>query len=238
MMLSRTAVALKSTNLRIRPIVSTKLLSSMASTGVPKRVLVPIATGTEEIEAVTVIDTLVRGGASVTVASVMPGALQVVCSRGVKLGADKFIEDCVSEDYDLVVCPGGMPGAVNLSESSSLKEILIKQFSANKYIAAVCAAPAVVLAKHGILDGKAATCYPADKFKSAIGKYSTDSVVVDGNLITSQGNGWKNIERLSECNLFLVNLGPGTSLLFSLKLVEILFGEEKSVALAKEMLLQ
>ncbi|CAN0247045.1 unnamed protein product [Discosporangium mesarthrocarpum] len=96
------------------------------STGVaePKiQVLVPIGDGTEEIEGVTVVDTLVRAGASVTVASV-GGTLQVTCSRGVKLVADCMVEECKGRSWDAVVCPGGMPGATNLKESTDLEVIL------------------------------------------------------------------------------------------------------------------
>ena len=85
-----------------------------------------------------------------------------------------------------------------------------------RYVAAICASPAVILAHLGIIANKHATCYPAEKFKSKISKYSTDSVVVDGNLITSQG--------------------PATSLEFSLKLVEILFGAAVAKRVASEML--
>lgn len=186
---------------------------------IQKQVLVPIATGSEEIEAVTVIDTLVRGGAAVTVAyaSTDKSTLEVVCSRGVKLVADKFIEDCVNDQWDLVVCPGGMPGAVNLRDSEALTSILKKQYASGLPIAAICAAPAVIFTHHGIItDTDKATGYPAEKFVSAISNYSTDKIVVSKNVITSQG--------------------PGTSLIFSLKLVEILFGAEKAEALHKEMI--
>ncbi len=187
------------------------------STLVKPKVLVPIADGTEEIEAVTVIDTLVRGGSEVTVASVGQ-KLSVTCSRGVKLLADRLIQDCIEEKWDLIVCPGGMPGATHLSESPALTELLLRQNQQNKLIAAICAAPAVVLAKHGLLNnGKHATCYPAESFKSMIQNYQTDNVVVDGNVITSRG--------------------PGTAMEFSLKLVEILFGHEKAMQLRKEMII-
>lgn len=180
-----------------------------------KTVLVPIADGTEEIEAVTVIDTLVRAGADVCVASVT-GSPHVVCSRGVKLTADCLIHDCMGGSFDAIVCPGGMPGAKHLSDSESVQQLLKSQLKQNKIIGAICAAPAVVLAHHNLLHGKAATCYPAEKFMNQIVNHSTELVVRDGNIITSQG--------------------PGTSLLFSLKLVEALFGEEKVAQLKREMI--
>ncbi|CAM9690086.1 unnamed protein product, partial [Choristocarpus tenellus] len=171
------------------------------------KVLVPIAEGSEEIEGVTVMDTLVRAGAAVTVASV-GSSLQshhslyrtwgiVTCSRGVKLIADCMVEECKGTDWDAVVCPGGMPGATNLKESTHLEAILRDQHARSKVIAAICASPAVVLAAHGLLDQKKATCYPAEAFTGKLADRSTEPVVVDGNIITSQG--------------------PATSLAFALK---------------------
>jgi len=93
-----------------------------------KQVLVPIADGTEELEAVCIIDVLRRAGASVTVASV--GDLQITASRGVKLVADQKIADCVADKYDLIVLPGGIPGAEHLRDSKEL-EILLRQPNAS-----------------------------------------------------------------------------------------------------------
>jgi hypothetical protein len=111
-----------------------------------RNVLVPIANGTEEIEAVTIIDTLVRSGASVTIASIHNNDNNnntndsnsdrnvVICSRGVRIQANKFISDCIDIDWDLIVCPGGMPGAENLRDSVELKELLLRQEKDNKLI--------------------------------------------------------------------------------------------------------
>lgn len=109
-----------------------------------------------------------------------------------------------------------MPGAVNLRDSTALKTLLLRQSAANKYVAAICASPAVILAHHGLVGDRRATCYPAPKFTAAISNYSTNPVEVDGTLITSQG--------------------PGTSLQFSLQLVELLFGAEKAAQLRQEMI--
>ena len=189
-------------------------MSSKTAINGSKYVLVPIADGSEEIETTTIVDTLVRGGAIVTTASVGSN-LQVTCSRGIKIVADKFIQDCVGDPWDLVVCPGGMPGATNLKNSDHLKQILVKQKSENKLIGALCAAPAVVLNSFGLLVGKKATAYP--KFQAELPiPVSDEAVVIDGNIITSQG--------------------PATSLAFSLALVEILFGKEKAQQIGKEML--
>ena len=175
-----------------------------------KKVLVPIANGTEEIEAVCIIDVLRRAEAAVTVASV--AELQVTASRGVKLVADKLIGDCVDETYDLVVLPGGIPGAEHLRDSKDLQKILQRQKEEGKLYGAICAAPAVVLQHHGLLDQRQATCHP--NFVSHLdNKDPVESrVVVDGNCVTSRG--------------------PGTALEFALKLVELLYGEEKAQEVA------
>jgi len=177
-----------------------------------KNVLVAIADGTEELEAVTIIDVLRRAKADVTVASV--GSRKITASRGVKLVADVVISDCVGKVYDLIALPGGMPGAKNLRDSNELTEILKVQASSGKLYAAICASPAVVLKHHGLLQNKKATCYPT--LASALDNAVDSKVVVDGNCITSQG--------------------PATALHFSLKLVELLFGKEKAQQVAQAML--
>ena len=105
-----------------------------------KKVLVPIANGTEEIEAACIIDTLRRAGAEVTVASV--DDLQVTASRGMKLVADARISDCVSQTYDCIALPGGMPGAEHLRDSAPLIEKLKQQKQAGRLYGAICASPA------------------------------------------------------------------------------------------------
>lgn len=180
-----------------------------------KHVLVPVADGSEEIESVTIIDTLVRAGAVVTVASVADG-LEVKCSRGVIIKADCRLAECEQRDWDAVVCPGGMPGATHLKESEALEAILKKQASEGRIVAAICAAPAVVLASHGLLEGRKATCYPANAFTAQIPELVDEKVVVDGNLITSQG--------------------PATSMAFALQLVDSLFGSAKAEEVGKGML--
>jgi len=178
------------------------------------KVLIAVADGIEELEAITIIDCLRRAGADLTVASVQKR--EIVTSRKVKITADCLITDCTGKGYDLIVLPGGLPGAEFLRDSKELAEMLKKQKEAGRFYAAICASPAVVFEYHGLLADKKATCYPAmaDKLKN---KQATNQrVVVDGNCITSQG--------------------PGTALEFSLKLVELLFGSQKSQELAKAML--
>ena len=183
------------------------------------RALVPIADGSEEIEAVTIIDTLVRGGVEVTVASASP-TLNIRASRGVRLEADCRIssDECTNTDWDLIALPGGMPGATNLRDSAELTALLKKQCERQRLIAAICAAPAVVLQHHGLLNGAPATCYPADAFTDVIkDSLSQDAVVVSDNIITSRG--------------------PGTALAFSIKLVELLVSKHVADEVARAMLL-
>jgi 4-methyl-5(b-hydroxyethyl)-thiazole monophosphate biosynthesis len=188
----------------------------MLSSAPLKTVLVPIADDSEEIETACITDTLVRAGASVTVASVMEeGRLQVTMSRGLKVVADTTIMNCADRSWDAIVLPGGMPGAEHLRDCATLTKMLAEHSAAGKTTAAVCASPAVVFATHGLLPA-AATCYPAPAFKDKVPGWSTASVIVDGHVITSQG--------------------PGTSLKFALKLVAVLFSEEKASEIASQML--
>jgi len=181
-----------------------------------KKVLVPIADGIEEIEAVCIIDVLRRAGAEVTVASV--DKLQVTASRGVKLAADKLISQCASETYDLIVLPGGMPGAEHLRDCKELETMLKKQSKENRLFAAICASPAVVLLRHGLLGQHRATCHPNFVEKLPNTEAVESRVVVDGNLVTSRG--------------------PGTALEFALTLVELLFGKDKAEQTAAPMLVK
>ncbi|OEU15581.1 DJ-1 family protein [Fragilariopsis cylindrus CCMP1102] len=184
-----------------------------------KKVLVPIADGSEEIETACITDTLTHFGAEVTIASVMGGNLVCKMSRGMKVMADISIEDAAKEEFDCIVLPGGMPGAEHLRDSEILFSMLEKQKAAGKLYAAICAAPAVVLASHGLLDDiEGATCYPAEPFRQKLVNPTDDAVAVTGNVITSKG--------------------PGTSLAFALELGEQLFGKEIGDKIQKEMLVQ
>lgn len=150
-------------------------------------ILVPIADASEDIELACITDVLVRAGATVVTASVMPeGRTTVKLARGLTVVADCTIKECVGKQWDAIALPGGMPGAEHLRDSAELKELLLAQASAGKVAAAVCASPAVVFAPHGLLPARA-TCFPVDKFKAIVGTGWEDSrVVLDGNVITSQ----------------------------------------------------
>ena len=180
----------------------------------PKTALVPIADGTEEIEAVCIIDTLRRAEVEVTVASV--GPLEITASRSVKIVADKIISECVSNTYDLIALPGGLPGAEHLRDSAELTELLYEQKKAGRLYAAICASPAVVLQHHRLLEGTKATCYPSLQKELNQKNVSIDRVVVDGNCVTAQG--------------------PAIAIEFALKLVELLCGVAKRDEVAKAML--
>lgn len=178
------------------------------------KVLVPVADDSEEIETACITDVLVRAGAEVVVASVGPN-LQVRMSRGLKVVADVLISSCVGKQWDVIACPGGMPGAERLRDSKELTQLLKEHHASGRWTAAVCASPAVVFATHGLLP-KTATSYPAPKFKELVGSGWTEAqAVVDGHVITSQG--------------------PGTSLQFALKIVEVLYGRAKAEELAAQM---
>ena len=180
-----------------------------------KKVLVPIANGIEEIEAVCIIDVLRRAGASVTVASV--DELQITASRGVKLVADTLISECLNETYDLVALPGGMPGAEHLRDSKELEAMLKRQKEQERYYGAICASPAVVLQHHGLIDQRLATSHPSFVGHLENTESVESRVVVDGTCVTSRG--------------------PGTALEFALKLVELLYGEEKAMEVAAPMVM-
>lgn len=179
-----------------------------------KKVLVPIADGSEEIETVCIIDVLRRAGAVVTVASV--DGLEVLASRGVKLVADCLIADCTDYTYDLIALPGGMSGAEHLRDSKEMIMMLKRQLREGRLYGAICASPAVVLQHHGLLEERRATTHP-DFVDRLVNTEQVESrVVIDGTCVTSRG--------------------PGTVLEFALKLVELLYGEGKAAEVARAML--
>lgn len=175
-------------------------------------ILVPLAGGFEEIEAVSIIDVLRRASFGVRVCSIEER--EVSGAHNIKLLADSLFFDEVVQDYDAIVLPGGTEGARRFFAYTPLTNAL-KEFAAdNRTIAAICASPALVLAELGLLDKKKAVCYPS--FKDHLKNYVDEPVVVDGNIITSQG--------------------PGTALLFALKLVEILADKKTASEIKAGML--
>lgn len=173
--------------------------------------LVLLADGFEEIEAVTVIDVLRRGGISVTAASIAGSTVRG--ARGISLVADADFEKQNLADYEAVVLPGGMPGAASLRDSLPVREALKRFARDGKIVAAICAAP-IALEAAGLLAGRRATSYPGHEIPSAV--YEEASVVVDGRFVTSRG--------------------PGTAMEFALKLVELLAGADTKDKVARALL--
>lgn len=170
------------------------------------RVLVPLAQGCEELEAVTIIDLLRRAKIEVVTAGLNDEP--VVASRGVRLIPDISIDDAIDQNFDMIVLPGGLPGAEHLDNDPRIKSLLKKMANDEKYTAAICAAPKV-LANAGILSNKKATSYPGflEDLDLPDTDLKTDPVVIDGNVITSRG--------------------PGTAMDFALALIETLAGKDK-----------
>ncbi len=169
-------------------------------------VLVPLAQGCEELEAVTIIDLLRRAGIRVVTAGL--DAEPVTASRGVVLVPDTTLDAALQEDFDMVVLPGGGPGAENLDKDSRVKELLRKMANSGKFTAAICAAPKV-LAHAGLLEGRRATGFPGvlDRLNLPNISLQTTPVVRDGKIITSRG--------------------PGTAMDFALELIEVLTSRQK-----------
>lgn len=181
-----------------------------------KRILVPIAPGTEEMEAVTIIDILVRAGYQVVVASAdFDGQLSMTASRGVILTAAHKLVDVADDEFDAVVLAGGVGGAENFRDSPLLMEVIKQQKYDGRLVAAICASPAVVLQHHDIYPGALMTCHP--NFQSHIPQdlWRNRRVTFDvnNNLLTSQG--------------------PGTALEFAVEIIVQLSGK----ALAREVAL-
>jgi 4-methyl-5(b-hydroxyethyl)-thiazole monophosphate biosynthesis len=167
-------------------------------------VLVPLAQGCEELEAVTVIDILRRAG--ITVVSAGLDSKPVKASRGVVLIPDVTLDEAMRQSFDMVVLPGGMPGSDHLNQDPRIRRLLQDMAKQNKYTAAICAAPKV-LADAGLLANKRATGYPGVLEKMGLSgvELSDQPVVKDGHVITSRG--------------------PGTAMDFALELVETLSGK-------------
>ncbi|MEN8176548.1 MAG: DJ-1 family glyoxalase III [Pseudomonadota bacterium] len=173
------------------------------------RVLVPLAQGCEELEAVTVIDLLRRAGVDVVTAGL--DDQPVTASRGVRLLPDTTLDAVLDEAFDMLVLPGGIPGADNLNEDPRIHQLLKRQSSSQGFTAAICAAPKV-LATAGLLDGRQATSYPGviDAMGLTQTRVLADAVVVDGKVVTSRS--------------------AGTAMDFALTLIEQLLGREKREA--------
>ena len=152
-----------------------------------RQVYLFLAPGFEEIEALTVVDLLRRASISITTVSISD-SLNVTGSHNISVVADTLFSDCDFTDGDMFVLPGGAPGTCNLNAYEPLKNLLRKAFADGKYIAAICAAP-MVLGHLGFLEGRKATCYPGFEEHLLGADHTTESVIVDGTIITSRGLG-------------------------------------------------
>lgn len=178
------------------------------------RALVFLADGFEELEALAPIDILRRAKIEVVTAGV--GSREITSSHKVKFIADKEISEVDKEGWDAVICPGGMPGAVNLSQSWEVNEILIRAANSKETkVCAICASPAVVLGPLGLLKGKRATVYPSMEEYSPEVEFSKDGVVIDGNTITAKGAGY--------------------AIDFALAIISELLGKDKSEEIRKKI---
>jgi len=167
------------------------------------KVCIPLATGFEDIEAITLIDVLRRGGLDVVTAGV--GGDVVVSAHNVKVIADTIIEEVEADEFDLVVLPGGLPGATNLAASNEVKALLKAMDEKGKYVGAICAAP-IALKEAGVLKDKY-TAYPGWEENIRLEGYVSDAKVVeDKNVLTSKG--------------------PATAICFGLEIVKKFAGEE------------
>lgn len=152
-----------------------------------KKVYVFLADGFEDIEALIPVDVLRRGGVEVVTVSTVEDSQIATSAHGVQVVADAMIDECTFDDADLLLLPGGMPGASNLYECDAVRQALLNQHRQQKRIAAICAAPAVVLAQTGVLDGRRATCYPGFEQLLTKAEYTADLVTVDGHVTTAEG---------------------------------------------------
>lgn len=174
-----------------------------------------LADGFEEVEALTAVDLLRR--CELDVKTVGIGREAIRGSHGILVQSDLSDKDCVlDENVEMIVLPGGMPGTLNLERSATVQNAVDFCMNNGKYVAAICAAPSI-LGHKGILDGKKATCYAGFETQLGNAEISTENVCVCENIITSKG--------------------PGTSMEFALKLVEVLISKERRDILASSLML-
>jgi 4-methyl-5(b-hydroxyethyl)-thiazole monophosphate biosynthesis len=176
-------------------------------------ILIPLAPGFEEIEAVTIIDVLRRAGLDVQVVGLTPGP--VLGAHGITVDTDGSIDDVDAAELAMLVLPGGLPGATNLRDDARVLALVRELAASGRYVSAICAAP-IVLGAAGVLQGRAATCYPGFEGELTGATPSTERVVKAGNVITSRG--------------------PGTALEFALALVAELAGADAAQGLREGML--
>lgn len=178
-----------------------------------KKVIIILASGFEEIETITVANILRRSGARVILAGLDSGPIEG--SRGIKLVPDSLLDSVISENFDLIILPGGQPGTDNLLKDTRVSILLKEMNQKKKLIGAICAAP-LVLEANGLLEKVKRTSHPSVKKYLSGELYLEKRVVVDKNIITSRA--------------------PGTALEFSLRLIEILFNKSRVLQISKVIL--
>ncbi|MBI5326827.1 MAG: DJ-1/PfpI family protein [Deltaproteobacteria bacterium] len=178
-----------------------------------KLVLIPLPPGFEEIEALAVVDILRRAGAEVITAGI--GENPIEGRNKIKVLADAPLDSVKDQDFDMIVLPGGAVGTENLKKDLRIKEIVERLHKKGRFVTAICAAP-TALSAIGVTAGRIVTSHPTVRTKLEKEKISDERVVVDGNIITSQG--------------------PGTAIEFAFKLVEVLFGKDKVAEVNKGVL--
>lgn len=177
------------------------------------RIMVLIAEGCEEIEALTPVDILRRAGLTVDMVSIQAGR-EVRGSHGILFLTDLLMNEVDLEAYDAVILPGGAPGYQNLKNSPRVKEIITTFNKEEKLIAAICAAP-TVLAAFGVLEGRCATCYPGMEGELLGATFMEAPVVQDEHIMTSRG--------------------MGTAIDFSLAIITHFMGEQKAKQIGKSI---
>ncbi|MEK6775592.1 MAG: DJ-1 family glyoxalase III [bacterium] len=177
------------------------------------KVVLILADGFEEVEAVSIVDVLRRAGIEVVMAGLHAGP--VTSARSVKVIPDNLVDAIRADDFDMLVLPGGQPGADNLNADGRVMALIRDFHKKGKLIGAICAAP-YVLANAGVLEGKRATSYPSYKHRLGAAFYEEKAVVEDGDVLTSRG--------------------PGTALCFGLAIVVRLAGKDKADQIRESML--
>ncbi|WP_368490666.1 DJ-1 family glyoxalase III [Clostridium sp. BJN0013] len=180
-----------------------------------KKVIILLAEGFEEIEALTCVDVLRRGNIECKICSINSKE-DVKGAHGIIVKVDSLLKNINEDEYHAVILPGGMPGAVNLRDNEKVIEIVRKFDRENKIIAAICAAP-IVLKKAGIIYNRKVTSYPGFEEELQAYNYSEEIVVQEGNLITSRG--------------------PATAVYFTFKILENLVDKNIVENLKKDLLL-
>lgn len=179
------------------------------------KVYVFLADGFEDVEALIPVDVLRRGGVEVVTVSVMDDSQVVTSAHGVQMVADTLFADNDYHDADLLLLPGGMPGASNLYGHEGLRQAVLQQHAAGKRLAAICAAPAVVLGQLGVLQGRRATCYPGFEQLLQGADYTGELCTQDGHITTAEG--------------------PAAAFPFAYQLLSLLAGEATSQQVAVGM---